>query len=94
MPNTTVSDRDLTKQLTRRELMALEHLRLERGWTYDEFAAEITRVAGIRLPSATLVRLLTTDAPHRGRRRSTIYPIRKFLAAQATKKPAREARAS
>ena len=57
------------------DALALRQLRLEEGWTYDDLAA---RIGG--LDRTTVQRFV--EHPHRRIRETTLFKIRRFLAAQ------------
>jgi hypothetical protein len=62
--------------LSNTELAELERFRLDRRWSYREFAEAISEFLGVRMPEPTLTKALTMPGPLLA---TTAHPIRKYL---------------
>jgi hypothetical protein len=60
------------------EVAALEQFRCDRRWSYRQLAADVSDVCDVHMPEPTLTRALTV--PMARLRKTTVYPLRKYLA--------------
>ncbi len=67
-----------TETLTAAEIATLEEFRCERRWSYRQLAADVSDACGVLMPESSLTRALTI--PRARLRKTTIYPLRKYLA--------------
>lgn len=64
--------------LTASEIAAIEEHRLTRRWSYRELAEDLSARTGIPMPEVTLYKALSE--PRRPLRKTTVFPIRKYVA--------------